>query len=182
MPSRLQLPLHPLEHFHDIIQRKMYDRRPSVRAGVRHPALEEIMDQGLHLLLVKMPVHFDGRMTGHHAQDIVPKLIHLPAFAMDVHFIEDIEQQFPVINAYENGRHGLDHERPAAEVIDYEPEAVELGQILREQTALGRAEFHLVRHEQALNKNVPVAELVLEFLEQHPFVRCVLVDDRHSFP
>jgi hypothetical protein len=153
-----------------------------MRAGVRHPALEEIMDQGLHLLTVKTPAQFDGRMTGHHAQDIVPAFIEFPAFAMDVHFIKNVKQQFSVIGADEKGRHGPDNECPPAEVIDYESEAVELGQILRQQAALGRPEFYLVRDEQVLERNTSCAKLVLKLLEQHALMRRVLIDDRHAFP
>ncbi len=94
-------PLYPLEHFFDIVQGKAYDRWSTMRTGVRHTTSVEIADQRLHLFLVKMPMDFDGRMTGHHAQDSVSKLVHLPALPKDIHFIKNIEHQFPVIRAYE---------------------------------------------------------------------------------
>ncbi len=59
---------------------------------MRHPAGEEIVKEPFHLPLVEVTVDLDRGVTSHDAKDAITKLFHLSAFAVDVHFVEYIEQ------------------------------------------------------------------------------------------
>ena len=72
-------------------------------------------------------------MAGHDTQNFVPHLIHFPALAVDVHFIDDIEQKLFIISPVRRDGTALIINVSVAEIFDQETELLQFRKIFGKQ-------------------------------------------------
>src|SRR4030095_5418204 len=176
-PLRGELTLNSLEILLDLSPRNPQHHGAAVRANRGIGGAAQLLENVRHLFVRERVIGFDRRMARGRRGDSLDRRVHAGAAIEPFQILRQRPQSSRTILASEQRRACRHPDGFAAEFLQLESEALEIGRVRRQRLSRRGWKIHEHRNEQSLTFQRSAQEPFRDALEQHALVGDSLIDD-----